>query len=256
MDRKTTKQINVALVSPEKGASFILKAPLPVKSSQIILKGEIHENGKKTPPSVNWQLKLSWVGTYKTYQTTVYLSGNPAATSFASGGRLRIRISVPIKGKEHFSSIRATIIGQNPTREQLNRVFPNDLLKAIAWQESSWRQFDARGNPLKNPNSSMVGLMQISERWWVAPRSPIKSNDFNKIAWDWSYNIQAAKEILDHYYKKAADKYPHEPETSKWNRTLKAYHAGESTIKTKVSADDFWYVKEIRRHLKGKPWKK
>lgn len=256
MAEKTTKQIEVVILSPEKGISFILKTSLPVKSSPIILNGEIRENGNKITPLANWRLILSWAGTYKTYQTTVNLSGNPVTTYFTSGGGLRIRISVSIKSKEHFTSTKATIIGQNPTREQLNHVFPNDLLKAIAWQESNWRQFDAKGNPLKNPDSSMVGLMQISERWWGAPLSPIKSNDFNRIAWDWSYNIQAATEILDYYHKRVINRYPHETKTSKWNRTLKAYHAGESTIKTKTSANDFWYVKKIRDHLREKPWKK
>lgn len=256
MARKTTKRIKIVILSPEKDASFILKTSLPVKSSQIILNGEILENGIKIVSPANWRLILSWGGTYKTYQTTVNISGNPVTTCFSSGGTLRIRISVSIKGKEYFTSTKATIIGQNPTREQLNQVFPNDLLKAIAWQESSWRQFDAKGNPLKNPNSSMVGLMQISERWWGTPRSPIKSNDFNQIAWDWNYNIQTAKEILDYYYQLVTNKYAGETEESRWNRALKAYNAGASTIKTRDSADNFWYVNKIRTLLKEKPWEK
>jgi hypothetical protein len=256
MAGKATKRINIIILSPEKDAFFILKTSLPVKSSQIILNGEILENGIKIAPPANWRLVLSWGGTYNTYQTTVNIPGNPVTTCFSSGGILRIRISVFIKGKEYFTSTKASIIGQNPTREQLNQVFPNDLLKAIAWQESSWRQFDIKGNPLKNPSSSMVGIMQISERWWGTEKAPIKSSDFNRIAWDWNYNIQAAKEILGYYFKQVTNKYPDESEESRWNRTIKAYHAGESTIKTKASANDFWYVEKIRDHIRKKPWKK
>jgi hypothetical protein len=102
----------------------------------------------------------------------------------------------------------------------------------------------------------MVGIMQISERWWGTDKSPIKSNNFSRIAWDWNYNIQAASEILEYYFKRVTNKYPNETEVSHWNRVIKAYHAGESTINTKGTADAFWYVQKVRRHIKDKPWEK
>ena len=231
---------------------------MPIKSSPITLKTQVIENGVavSTKSTIKWRLKLAWQGTYKTYQSVLDLVGNSITTQISTGGILYIKATALISGETYSNSIKVFITGNNPTNKLLGQSFPNNLLKAIAWQESAWRQFNSEGKPLKNPHSSMVGLMQISERWWGTDKSSIKSNDFNRIAWDWSYNIQAAREILDYYFKRVVNKYPDEPEESQWNRALKAYHAGESTIKTKESANDFWYVKQIRKHIKGKPWEK
>lgn len=245
------------ILSPKAGSSINLGASLPVTSFPITLSAEIFENGIKIAGSVEWNLVLSWEGTYKTYRSVVALSGNPVAKSFSSGGVLRIRMSASTQGRAYSTLIKVVVLGQNPTKEQIKQALPdNDVLRAIAWQESNWRQFDAKGQPLKNPSSSMVGIMQISERWWGTDKAPIHSNDFNRIAWDWNYNIQAAKEILEYYFKRVTSKYPSESENARWNRAIKAYHAGESTIKTKESADDFWYVQKIRKHIKDKPWGK
>lgn len=247
--------IKINIISPKNNEIFSLGTALSIVSSPILLKAQIFKAGIEiSTDSINWHLKQIWAGTYKIYQSVSNFSGNSVTTEVSTGGKLYIRASAVIDKKEYSTAIKIFLLGSNPSQEQLNQIFPNDILRAIAWLESSWRQFDEKGNPLKNPNSSMVGLMQISERWWGTPQSAIKSNDFSKIAWNWSYNIQAAKEILNYYYQLVSSKYPNEPDESKWNRTIKAYNAGESTIKTRSSADNFWYVTKIRSILKDKPW--
>ncbi|KAF0134849.1 MAG: hypothetical protein FD145_417 [Candidatus Saganbacteria bacterium] len=253
----TKKQISLIILSPKNNDFFSLESSLPIKATPIILKAQVLKNSIDMPISfINWRVKLVWCGTYQTYQTNTNISGNAATIQSFTGGKLYIRASTIIDKKEYSSLNKAVIIANNPTRELLKKTLPSDILKAIAWQESSWRQFDAKGNPLKNPSSSMIGIMQISERWWGNEKSSIKSNDFNKMAWNWSYNIQAAKEILEYYFQRVINKFPNETEESKWNRTVKAYHVGESSINTKESADDFWYVKKIRSHIKEKSWEK
>lgn len=252
-----SKKVNIVIISPKSNEVITLSSSLPIVSTPIILKAQIFIDGIEmiTMP-INWQLKLVWYGSYRTYKSFFNFTGNSVSTNVQTGGKLYIRAATTIDGKEYSATIKILILGSNPSIKQLINYFPNDILKSIAWLESSWRQFDSKGRPLKNPNSSMIGLMQISERWWGTPQSSIKSNNFSRIAWDWSYNIQAAKEILDYYYKLVSIRYPNESNESKWDRTIKAYNAGSSTIKTRNSADNFLYVKKIRSIIKEKPWKK
>jgi hypothetical protein len=98
--------------------------------------------------------------------------------------------------------------------------------------------------------------MQISEYWWGGNRSSVASNDFNRIAWQWEYNVRAGQQILNYYFVRVTKAYPNESETKRWNRALKAYHAGSSTIRTETSADDYQYVKAVRRLMRDKPWEK
>ncbi|MBI5701447.1 hypothetical protein HZC34_06375 [Candidatus Saganbacteria bacterium] len=139
----------------------------------------------------------------------------------------------------------------------------SDILKALAWQESTWLQFKDDGQPLlpkikikkgqKIP--AMRGLFQISEYWWGRDKR-IEHQDHNRVAWQWDYNIATAKEILNLLHGLVLAAYPDESEERKWNRTIKAFHEGGSSINTKRIPDDFWYVLEVREKLKGKLWEK
>src|SRR5262245_3742009 len=39
--------------------------------------------------------------------------------------------------------------GKNPSRDTLNRTFPNDVLRAICWHESRWIHFGPNGKPIR-----------------------------------------------------------------------------------------------------------
>ncbi len=67
---------------------------------------------------------------------------------------------------------------------------PPMILFGIAYQESGWRQFDANGNPVTNPNDGGVGIMQITG----ATAGPF---DPNLLRTSISYNIDAGATVLE-----------------------------------------------------------
>lgn len=250
------EEIQIKIISPKEGETFLSKT-FPVETEQIFLQCKLLQNKIDITSKVliNWNLKLGWRGTYDTYQTMIKLSGNSVSTKFQTGGTLRIRASTTIKKKEYIDFVRVTIIGTNPFSEQLNKALDTGILKAIAWEESKWKQFDNNGQPLKNSKSSMSGLLQISE-WWWGKKSPLPLKDFNRISWQWDYNIQVAKLILEYYYNQVLKKFPKENKEKQLDRTIKAYKVGPSSFETKMDPVKYWYVKNIRKHIITKPWEK
>lgn len=93
----------------------------------------------------------------------------------------------PIETKNPF-----IIKGQNPTRETLVAELKEDLYAAIAWNESTFRQFGSDGYPLQGGRDKWdFGLMQI--------RNPSK----DEIIWDWTVNLKTGKDYLDKCIEKA-----------------------------------------------------
>jgi len=103
-------------------------------------------------------------------------------------------------------------IGQISTQYKI----PAIILEAIIYQESSWRQFDASGNPLISPDNG-IGLMQITvpdtnATFWNTTIGSIVSGtqgnnpftiittkesiDVNKLKTDWKYNLEIGSRIL------------------------------------------------------------
>jgi hypothetical protein len=75
--------------------------------------------------------------------------------------------------------------------ERFDRLFTH-LVKAVAWQESCWRQFVRRGDRVTYILSSTgdVGMMQINVRIWRGFFNP------EKLRWNAAYNVGAGAEIL------------------------------------------------------------
>ncbi|MEM4188723.1 MAG: transglycosylase SLT domain-containing protein [Candidatus Hadarchaeum sp.] len=255
MAREKRKVVEITIVSPRSGQVFKL-GTAPVETDPIVLQARITEDDLDISQKVevSWKLKLSWHATYNTYQTKFEITGIPTSTNLQSCGILRIRASVNVDGREYSTRTRVNIIGMNPSKEQLIKALDSDLLRAQAFVESTWKQFDMNGQPLLNPDSSMRGLMQISERWW-GEKSPLSLKDFNRIAWQWDYNIKTAKLILDHYYKQAKNIFPRENEKRLWDRALKAYRTGPN-FKYKTDPSKHPYVKKIREYMRSKPWER
>ncbi len=77
----------------------------------------------------------------------------------------------------------------------------NNLVPAVAWQESCFRQFvvaDKKLTYLLSYNKSSVGIMQVNERVWRG------IYDTQRLRWDIQYNAVAGCEILDLYLHKYA----------------------------------------------------
>ncbi len=70
-----------------------------------------------------------------------------------------------------------------------------DLVLAAAWQESCWRQFEAK-NDMRVPVESAsgdLGVMQINPTVWRG------LYDLQGLRWDIVYNARAGADILEHY---------------------------------------------------------
>ena len=68
------------------------------------------------------------------------------------------------------------------------RSIPPKILYGIAWQESTWRQFDANGDPLIGYDGKGIGIMQV-------PTIPA-GVDVERLKTDIDYNIAVGADIL------------------------------------------------------------
>jgi putative cell wall-binding protein len=75
------------------------------------------------------------------------------------------------------------------TKKALEFNIPPELVKAIAWQESKWNQFDSNGDPLIGYDGLGIGIMQISERNLSPERE-------HRLKYDIEFNINEGLKIL------------------------------------------------------------
>jgi hypothetical protein len=153
----------------------------------------------------------------------------------------------------------------NQNIDSLETTFPKDLIKAIAWVESEWRQVDAQGQLFVTVNRGRgkhardttldCGIMQINERM----------ESLNRQVWDWAriqsdpvYNLRAGAAVLE-----SKVQYVHALRHRKNWRTLEArYHLrGHDELDVILKAYNgfqaSWsYPNRIRKTLQEKPWEK
>ncbi|WML46727.1 transglycosylase SLT domain-containing protein [Neobacillus sp. PS3-34] len=88
---------------------------------------------------------------------------------------------------------------QNPSFQQLNCLLTNaaleanippEVVKAVAWQENGWKQFNADGSPSISDDSG-IGVMQITN---------YPGYDEEKLKTDILYNIESGAKILSSKY--------------------------------------------------------
>jgi hypothetical protein len=82
---------------------------------------------------------------------------------------------------------------QGPVPSDLHGLFRH-LVRAVAWQESCWRQFvahDGRVTPVESSTGD-VGIMQVNRRVWRG------LFDLRKLEWDVVYNAGAGAQVLAH----------------------------------------------------------
>ena len=107
--------------------------------------------------------------------------------------------------------------------------FFSNLIPAIAWQESCFRQFivkEGKITVLRSYNGTSVGLMQINERVWRGIYNA------HALKWDIHYNAQAGCEIAHLYLKRYAwTKFEDSLETDTLARLVYAlYNGGPSQL--------------------------
>lgn len=102
-----------------------------------------------------------------------------------------------------FSIQSTTKKGTNPTPAEINKLLsrkaiengiPPEILKAIAWQESRWRQFnDSTGEPLIGGDGIGIGIMQVSD--YIFLDNPDEEY-INRLKYDIEFNIDEGIKIL------------------------------------------------------------
>lgn len=72
---------------------------------------------------------------------------------------------------------------------------PPAILKAVAWMESGWRQFDGSGQPLMGGDGVGIGIMQVSS---YDPNNP---EEVNRLKTDIDYNIERGAQLLNQKWR-------------------------------------------------------
>ena len=75
---------------------------------------------------------------------------------------------------------------------------PPVLLKAIAWQESGWRQFNPDGSVLMGGDKIGIGIMQISD---YNASDPTQATYINKLKTDYDFNIAEGARVLNQKWR-------------------------------------------------------
>jgi len=91
-----------------------------------------------------------------------------------------------------------SLVVRKQISEQLVTIY-RDMIPAIAWQESCFKQFVVKNQKLTyllSYNNSSVGLMQVNERVWRG------MYNMQRLRWDISYNASAGSEIADLYLQR------------------------------------------------------
>ena len=98
----------------------------------------------------------------------------------------------------------AAVLLRGEIGQQFQAMYTN-LIAAMAWQESCFRQFVVKNDKLTyllSYNQTSIGLMQINERVWRG------LYDHSRLRWDIRYNALAGCEIAELYLRKYALKHP------------------------------------------------
>lgn len=131
-------------------------------------------------------------------------------------------------GMEPDPSVGIPRCGSDPSRAQVGQMLdcaahkygiPPNILKAVAWQESSWR-----ANASSFDGGHGKGIMQIDDRSHAFARTPE--------VWNASDNINYGAHYLRHLYD----------ETGSWGAALKRYNGGSS------------YPPKIFAEAQSQPW--
>ncbi|MCD4783848.1 MAG: lytic transglycosylase domain-containing protein [Candidatus Eremiobacteraeota bacterium] len=127
-------------------------------------------------------------------------------------------------------NIKIPDFGSNPSKMQISLMLeaasekygvPPDILKAVAWQESSWRP-----NVESFDGGHGKGIMQIDNRY----------HKFANTAdvWNPTKNIEYGTKYLSDIQER----------TGNWQRSLERYNGGSS------------YPQKVFNHVRNKPWRK
>ena len=135
------------------------------------------------------------------------------------------------------------IIDQILTAEAEKRNINPDVLKAIAWKESDWLQFDDKGKPIIGKETSDIGIMQINpveyrRRGLNQGKSLEEINEeVERLKKDQMYKIEGGADWVSTAMEEAKSQI-------KW----------EDYEKERKNWKPHEYDVKYRQHLQKKPW--
>jgi hypothetical protein len=126
---------------------------------------------------------------------------------------------------------------------------PLDLLKATAWTENKWEQWDSSGNVVVGGGVD-YGLMQINIDTWQG------SYDWSKIKSDVRENIRAGAEILQWSYNYAASKGYTGDKLAQ--AAYAVYNGGPSAVHRPWDTSSAWRQNDLNfeSNYNGRAWEK
>ena len=142
--------------------------------------------------------------------------------------------------------------GTNPSPQVLNGMFPNDILRAIAWHESAWKQFGVSGKPLSHVNTNGTtdwGLMQINQAT-------------SEQQWNWRANVNRGIAILAEkriQAKAYLDRHPPYTPAMLEDEMIQRYNSGpyhvwDANALQWVARPPNNYSQIIRQFMATRPW--
>jgi len=160
--------------------------------------------------------------------------------------------------------------GTNPLCIEVNLFFGhNDIYRAIAWWESGWAQFNHKGEPLEGGTTPDYGIMQINKKTWKGKPWPLSGTpiDWDKVLWDWMYNVNLGKEIYDDNFTRVSPnylneiKFPNPTEEQIRLDALSRYNSGKPYYNRKGERNSednprgCKYADIVNSVLEAKPWR-
>lgn len=124
---------------------------------------------------------------------------------------------------------------------------PPDLVRAVAWTESNWRQFDRHGRVFSS-YSNDYGLMQINKKAWGG------TYNWSRISNDVTYNIRAGvNELRDDYARAGRAGYRG---AARWRSAYAMYNGGPKAVHRPWRRSR-WRLHDVNfyRHMRNKPWR-
>ena len=144
--------------------------------------------------------------------------------------------------------------------EEADTAFPKELIRAMAWCESQWRQFDKNGNTFTDGSLNTAdrkgpsldyGLMQINERTAIKFKF-----DIPRLKNDTKYNLECGLRVLKEKYRWTDQKQ----RSKDWPMITKKYDLdGYSTLEIAIKAYNgmrrSWvYLNVVQDIQRDKPW--
>lgn len=129
--------------------------------------------------------------------------------------------------------------------EAARQGLPVDLVRAVAWTESNWNQWNRFGSVLHAGND--YGLMQINSRSWGS------RYDWGRISNDVRYNVRAGGDILAWSYRYA--KSAGYSGTALWQATYAVYNGGPKALNRPWRSSRYsQHDRNFSSHLRNQPW--